>query len=54
LERPQGVGIAKVAVAGWHIVGQSSYTPRKGAGRAVAGGLLFFNRKPVTIVTYSR
>ena len=46
--------IAEAYVAGYDMVGQSAATPRKGAGRTVAGGLLFFNRKPVTTVTFAR
>ena len=46
--------VATLTAQGYHVVSQSSYTPRKGLGRTVAGGLLFFNRKPVTVVTYTR
>ena len=47
-------GINQMVADGWHIAGQSSYTPRKGVGRTILGGLLFFNRKPVTVVTFTR
>jgi hypothetical protein len=46
--------ISRMAARGWTVVGQSSYAPQKGLARTLAGGLLFFNRKPITTVTYSR
>lgn len=47
-------GVRRMTAAGWRVTSQSSYTPRKGLLRTLAGGFLFFNRKPVTTVTYQR
>ncbi len=46
--------IAKLLGEGWHIESQSAVTPKKGAARMLAGGFVFFNRKPVTTVVFSR
>jgi hypothetical protein len=47
-------GVRSMTGAGWHVASQSSYTPRKGCLRTIAGGFLFFNRRPITVVTYRR
>lgn len=47
-------GISQMLAQGWQVSGQSAYTPKKSLTRTVAGGLLFFNPKPVTTVTYTR
>ncbi len=46
--------IAKLLGEGWQIESQSAATPKKGAVRMLAGGFVFFNRKPVTTVVFSR
>jgi len=46
--------IARLVGEGWHIESQSAATPKKGAARMLAGGFVFFNRKPVTTVVFSR
>jgi hypothetical protein len=53
-EEEMAAGVAAMLAQGWQVAGQSSYTPRKGVGRTLLGGFLFFNRKPVTVVTYTR
>jgi hypothetical protein len=47
-------GVANVARKGWEVVSTTSYTPRKGLLRTLAGGFLFFNPKPRFVVTYRR
>jgi len=46
--------IARLVGEGWQIESQSAATPKKGAARSLAGGFVFFNRKPVTTVVFSR
>jgi hypothetical protein len=46
--------IARLVGEGWHIESQAAATPKKGAARSLAGGFVFFNRKPVTTVVFSR
>ena len=46
--------LARLVGEGWHIESQSAATPKKGAARSLAGGFIFFNRKPVTTVVFSR
>lgn len=53
-ERAMRHGIQHMARSGWRVAGQSSYTPRKGLTRTLLGGFLFFNRKPVFDVTFTR
>ena len=52
--RPMQRDIARLLGEGWHIESQSAATPKKGAARSLAGGFIFFNRKPVTTVVFSR
>lgn len=49
-----GRDVAQMARAGWVVTAQSSYTPKKGLGRTLLGGLLFLNPKPRTVVTYAQ
>src|SRR5260370_37360608 len=46
--------LARLVGEGWHIESQSAATPKKGAARMLGGGFVFFNRKPVTTVVFSR
>jgi hypothetical protein len=46
--------LARLVGEGWHIESQSAATPKKGAARMLGGGFVFFNRKPVTTVVFTR
>src|SRR5258708_8184596 len=52
--RPMQRDIARLLGEGWHIESQSAATPKKSTARSLAGGFVFFNRKPVTTVVFSR